>query len=245
MKLLYGIAVASVNQLAELPELKKAAFLEVPSSLRELPDFRIPMAWKRRFRRVTGRSEARTLSSLIDAKKSIQIDFLRVFAGCCEYFSKLGAAEISLGVDWEAAFSDPGYALKVRDILRSCYGITEKYSLTPILELRIPGSAAAGGMDFYRFRNSLMIPVRVLIDLHPHEPGALELMERFSATMPFVCDKLRISFDAAGGNYLTGKLLERICKCVRPAGVAIPEISFYPGRSADHDAFAALNSVIP
>lgn len=245
MKLRYGITVASMRQLAELPELKKAAFLELPSTLREQSDFKLPAAWKSRFKRVTGRSEARTLSSLIDAKKSILIDFLRVFSGCCENFAKLGASEITLGVDWEAAFSDPAYAREISSILRSCFGITEKHALALILELRVPGSAAAGGMGFYRFRNSLMIPVRTLVDLHPHEPGALELMERFSAAMPFECDKLRISFDASGGNYLTEKLLARICKCVRPAGAAIPEITLYPGENADREAFAALGEVIP
>ena len=88
MKLRYGIAAAAVKQLAELPELKNAAFLEVSSALREQSDFRIPAAWKARFQRVSGRSESRTLSSLIDARKSIQIDFLRGFSKSCEYFSK-------------------------------------------------------------------------------------------------------------------------------------------------------------
>ena len=89
-----------------------------------------------------------------------------------------------------------------------------------------------------------MFPVRTLIDLHPHEPAALDMLARLYDRMPFECDNFRISFDAAGGNYMSGKLLEMIRRSLRQVGPEIPEICFYPGRNADKTAFELLSTVI-
>lgn len=244
MKLHYGIAVASAKQLNDLPGLEKVDFLELPSFLRDEPDLVIPPVWKKRLLRAGGRREARTLSSLVCAGSGIKLEYFRMFSGCCADFSRWGAKEITLCVDWEAAFSDTDYAVNLREILRCCFGITEKYRLKPVLELRIPGSAVLDPAQFIKFRNSLLIPVRTLVDLHPHEPGALEFLEKFSAAMPFDSSCFRISFDAVGGNYLTVKLLDKICQYIRPAGAETPQICFYPGKNADREAYLLLETVM-
>ncbi len=244
MKLHLGISVASLKQLAELPELRTAVFLELPFGLCGQPDLVLPEFWKNRFRRAGGRSEGRTLNSLVEAGGVMRREFFRMFSRNCAAIAALNATEISLTVDWENAFADAGYADGLRDILRCCYGIAFKYSLTPVIELRIPGSAVITPLQFIRFRDSLMIPVRTLIDLHPHEPGSLEILETFSGKFHFECSKFRISFDASGGNYLTVKLLDRIKNCIHPVGCEIPEICFYPGRNADRESFQALQPVI-
>ena len=244
MKLHYGISISTAAQLAELPELKKAAFLELPFSLCGQPDFILPKNWKNRLHRISGRSQGRTLNSLIDAGSSMSREFYRFFAKICAVAAASKAREISLAVDWENALENTGYAAKLRTILRCCYGIAQKNELTPVIELRIPGTAVNRDMDFIRLRDSWMIPVRTLIDLHPHEPGSLEMLETFFASHHFDCNKFRISFDASGGNYLTGKLLDRVKNCIRPVGAEMTEICFYPGRNADRDCYQALQAVI-
>lgn len=245
MKIDYGIAVTSVRQLTELPELERADFLELPSSCVQAPDFILPKAWQSRVFRISSRSEARTFSAMIGAGRKMAVDFCRLFARRCEDCAALGVKEITLTVDWESLMNDADYADKLREILRCCYGIVEKYHLTAVLELRIPGFIAGMPHDFLRFRNSLLFPVRTLVDLHPHEPGALELLNTYAKAMPFDVSRFRVSFDALGGNYLTVGLLDKIRSVIRPVGGEIPQICFYPGRSADKAAFAALDAVIP
>lgn len=245
MKIDYGVAVTSIRQLVELPELKRADFLELPSSCVQSPDFVLPKFWQSRVFRISSRSEARTFSAMIGAGRKMAVDFCRLFGRRCEDCSELGIKEITLTVDWESLMNDPAYADMLREILRCCYGIVEKYRLTAVLELRIPGLIAGMPKDFLRFRNSLLFPVRTLVDLHPHEPGALELLETYAGSMPFDVSRFRVSFDAAGGNYLTVGLLDRIRNVIRPVGGENPQICFYPGRSADKSAFAALEAVIP
>lgn len=244
MKLHYSIAVSSPGQLADLPDLKMVDSVEITSALRSDSGLVIPAAWQKSLFRMSCRSESRTINALIDSGSAMTRDFLRVFSACCADCVKYNIREISLGADWENIFSDPSYAEKFREILRCCFGITVKYNLTAVLEVRVPGVAAGDPLEFLRFRDSLLFPVRTLINFHPHEPGALDVMEKFSAALPFEVSRIRVSFDAADGNYLTPRLLERIKAAIRPVGKEIPELCFYPGRSADKSAFAALSAVL-
>ena len=243
MKLRYGVAVSTVEQLQELPALPKVDFLEIASALPEHPDFAVPSFWQKRLRRATGRSEARTLGSLIDAGGSIRQEFFRVFGAQCRKFAGYGIGEISLGIDWETVFYDPDYASALRDILRTCYGIAVKNGLTALLEVRIPGIGAGQAMEFIKFRNSFLLPVRTLIDLHPHEPGALDMLAVFSGQLPFESSKFRISVDVSGGNYLSEQLLHRIKESLHKSGAEVPELCFYPGKNADKTAYEQFNMV--
>lgn len=244
MKLHYGISVASAGQLSELPDFAAADFLELPSYFCEACRISVPEKWKTRVRRFSCRRESAALISLMDAGSAVQMDFFREFGGCCAAFAAVGVKEVSLGIDWETVLSGNCQLDRLRKILACCFGITSKYGMRVLLELRIPGTAANDIMGFLKFRNSLMFPVRTLIDLHPHEPAALDMLARLYDRMPFECDNFRISFDAAGGNYMSGKLLEMIRRSLRQVGPEIPEICFYPGRNADKTAFELLSTVI-
>ena len=244
MKIRYSIAVSTPWQLAELPDLKQVDSVELSSAMRSDTALVIPPAWKKRLFRMSCRMEAGTINALIDSGSAMSRDFYRMFSDCCADCIKFNMREISLGIDWENTLSDPEYVVKLREILRCCFGIAMKYQLAVLLEIRIPGIAAVQALDFLRFRDSLLFPVRTLVNFHPHEPGALELMEEFSSTLPFEVSKFRVSFDAANGNYMTPKLLEKIKTSLRPVGKEIPELCFYPGSSADRYAFAALETVM-
>ncbi|MBR2720714.1 MAG: hypothetical protein IKB74_05195 [Lentisphaeria bacterium] len=244
MKINYGIAVSSFRQLSELPELKKAGFLEVASNCIQSPDFVLPRAWKNRLNRVTNRSEARTFSAMIGSGRGVMKEFYRVFSRNCEAYARLGVTEITLTVDWETVVNDSDYADELREVLRCCYGIIYRNRQTALLEMRIPGFISSIPENFIQFRNSLLFPVRTLIDFHPHEPGALEMLTAFAKKMPFDSSRFRVSFDASGGNYLSSNLLEKILSSLHIVGKEIPEICFYPGRSADKAAFAALEAVL-
>lgn len=236
--------VSSLRQLSELPELKKAGFLEISSSCFRTPGFVVPAGWKKRLLRVSTRSEARTFGALIGAGRGVMMEFYRLFARNCEEYARMGVREIAMTVDWETLTGDDLYADKLRDVLRCCYGIMSEYKLCALLELRIPGFISSRPVEFRKFRNSLLLPIRTLIDFHPHEPGALELLSDYAAEMPFDTSRFRVSFDASGGNYLSDNLLEKIQEKLHAVGKEIPEISFYPGRSADKTAFAELEAVL-
>ena len=244
MKISRGVMVASARQLAELPELKQADFLEVPALMADTPDLTVPAAWKGRLRRAECRGEARVLTSVIDAGRGVKQDFFRAFGARCEALCRFGVREITVGTDWETIFSDAAYAGKLREILHCCFGIAERYSMTVFLEVRTPGNAAARPAEYRKFRDALLLPVRTLIDLHPHEPGALEMLDSFAGAMPFDCGFFRVSFDASGGNYLSGRLLEKITAMLRPVGRELPSLCFYPGRGADREAFRMLEAVM-
>ena len=244
MKINYGIAVSSVRQLSELPDLKKAGFLEVASNCIRSSDFVLPKAWKTRLSRVSSRSEARTFSAMIGSGRGVMMEFYRMFSRYCEENAAFGVKEITLTVDWETVVNDDVYAAELREVLRCCYGIIARNRQSAILEMRIPGFISSMPEKFIHFRNSRLFPVRTLIDFHPHEPGALELLAEFSRKMPFESSRFRVSFDASGGNYLSVNLLEKIQDSLRIVGKEIPEICFYPGRSADKAAFEALEAVL-
>ena len=244
MKINYGITVSSLRQLSELPDLKKAGFLEISSSCFRTPGFVVPAGWKKRLFRVSTRSEARTFGALIDSGRGVKMEFYRLFARNCEEYTSIGIREITMTVDWETVTNDDLYADKMREVLRCCYGIMFEHRLTAVLELRIPGFISSQPLEFLKFRDSLLFPIRTLVDFHPHEPGALELLSSYAAAMPFDSSRFRVSFDASGGNYLSGNLLEKIREKLHAVGKEVPEIAFYPGRSADKAAFAALESVL-
>ena len=245
MKLRYGFSIGSAAQLSELPAASKADFLELSSALFdsvELPPFASRRQGK--IQRFNGRYEAKTLNSLVGAGHGVFMDFYREFSRRCAFFSSLGIREVALKPDWESAVSDTEYAGELRKILQCCFGITAKFNLSVLLELRIPGNAANFPDKLLKFRNSLMYPLHLLIDLHPHEPGALDNFAAFSAAMPFESDRLRLSFDAGNGNYVSGKLLEVIRKSVRKGGANPPEICFSPGESAGKELFTDLEQVM-
>lgn len=244
MKINYGIAVSSVRQLSELPDLKKAGFLEVSSNCIQSSDFILPKAWKKRLCRVSSRSEARTFNAMIGSGRGVMMEFYRIFSRYCEDYAASGVSEITLTVDWENVVNDTVYADKLREVLRCCYGIIARNNQSAILEMRIPGFVSSMPEKFIQFRNSLLFPIRTLIDFHPHEPGALEMLAEFARKMPFESSRFRVCYDASGGNYLTSNLLEKIQDSLRIVGKEVPEICFYPGRSAEKSAFTALETVL-
>ena len=133
MKLHLGISVASLKQLAELPELRTAVFLELPFGLCGQPDLVHPEFWKNRFRRAGGRSEGRTLNSLVEAGGVMRREFFRMFSRNCAAIAALNATEISLTVDWENAFADQirkrEMLLRFDETRRNCSAIRESNSV--------------------------------------------------------------------------------------------------------------------
>ncbi|MBE6390243.1 MAG: hypothetical protein E7043_08765 [Lentisphaerae bacterium] len=244
MKLRYGVSVSTIKQLQELPGLPEIDFLEITPALREHPEFSIPEKWKKRICRASGRSEARSLDSLVYAGATMRQEFFRYWGSVCDKLTETGISQVTLGIDWETISNDLHYASVMRDMLRCCFGIAQKHDLSLLLEVRIPGGIAGRVMEFVKFRNSLLLPVKNVIDLHPHEPGALASVGEIFEKLPFDCSNFRVSVDVSGGNCLTGQLLERIKKCLCRIGPEVPEICFYPGSNADKTAYEQFYAVI-
>lgn len=206
-------------------------------------DFTLPAFWKKKTLFIRNSSDRKFFSTLPDAGSGVRQDFYRL----CE--QRFAAAE-ALNAQYATFAPELEYDSEANTgkILRNAFGVyfgfAEKYRIPLALELRIPSNAAAAPDKFCKYKHALLYPLRTMCVLHPHEPGALEAMENFSAQCKFDCDMLRVCFDAASGNYLSGTLLNKILTFIRPAGSAAPVLIFDPGKNADISVFQDLNQLV-
>lgn len=243
MKIIYGVAVSGSGDMAALPKVPEFPLLEIPGTLCADPGVCQKRAFHGKKLMINNSSDIRFFRSLPDAGSGVRQDFYRLFANRCRIAASLGAVAASLAPDLESALSGQEQ-VKFRQTLGMCFGIAEKFRLPLNLELRIPGAAAVKPEAFLNFKKSLLYPLRTMCVLHPHEPGALDAMEKFSAVCRFECDMCRIVFDAASGNYITANLLRKVLSMLRQAGAALPVVIFDPGSGAEAHTFTELKNLV-
>ena len=241
MKIRYGISINNDGEINDLPDLPAIELVEVPGDQWSNADFVLPARWRQKELWIRNSDDIRFFRSLPDAGSGVRQEFYRLFTQRCQTAAANNAFASSLAPDLENALHDPAYAAKLHDTLGVCFGIAEKIRLPLTLELRIPGAAAADPAGYLRFKHSLLYPLRTLCAIHPHEPGALEALEKFAGECKFDCDIFRVSFDAASGNYLSDNLFSRLRQFIRRSGFAAPVIIFDPGHNADKNTYAELN----
>lgn len=149
---------------------------------------------------------------------------------------KLGARWASLDVDAARAVEDPEYAAELRRILLTVGGALVKTGWREplLLPVRIPAPGRAADPErLLKFRHELPIAgMRLVFELHPHEPGALEWGWR--ELLGFEARWWRLCFDPASGNRLSAGALSRFLEFSALAPEP-PRVLFSP--AAETDAF--------
>ena len=241
MKIHYGISINDSEDIAGLPPLPAIDLVEVPGDLCSGTDFALPRHWRQKQLWIRNSDDIRFFRSLPDAGFGVRQEFFRLYSRRCQAAAAVNACGCSIAPDLENALNDPEYAVKLRGAMGVCFGIAEKLRLPLTLELRIPGAAAVNPAGFLRFKHTLLYPLRTVCAIHPHEPGALEALEKFTGECQFDSDVFRVCFDAASGNYLSDTLFRKLRQLIRKSGFAAPVIIFDPGPGADSNTYAELN----
>lgn len=241
MKIHYGVSINSDSGVNDLPDLPALELVEVPGDWCGSAEFALPRKWRRKKLWLRNSDDIRFFRSLPDAGSGVRQEFYRLFAKRCQAAVTANAGCCSLAPDLEYALNEPDHAAKLHRTLGVCFGIAEKCRLPLTLEVRIPGAAAAKTADFLRFKHALLYPLRTICAIHPHEPGALEALEKFAGDCKFDCDIFRVCFDAASGNYLSDNLFNKLRQFLRKSGFADPVIIFDPGCGADKNTYLELN----
>lgn len=244
MKKFYGISVESAEQLELLAAMTEFDVLELPGALLESADFKIPSASGNKKIVINNRDTLRFFRSLSSSGMGIKQEFFRLISRRCKRAAELNAVSFSLFPDWEN-FAAPGESRReLLEIMQMCCGIVQRNGLNLSVFVRLPGWID-GQWDMIReFKKSLLYPVQMAVDFHPHEPGALSGAEKYSDNFHFDSDFWRISFDAASGNYLSGSLCRKIFSLIRKSGAKIPVMIFAPGEKADRWSFSAINDLL-
>lgn len=133
------------------------------------------------------------------------------FAERCRMAADAGVKSFSIAFDIFQAMAVPEYSTKLAIFLKRCAGVISRFKLNMRFVCRIPGgSNFERWEDILTFRRKLMIPdVDVLLELHPHEPNASDVVGSALRTFRFNDDMRRICYDSGMGNTLTPEALKR------------------------------------
>ncbi len=243
MKKYYGISISSAEQLDLLPVMPDIDVLELPGVLLESSAFKIPAAFANKKIVINNRDTLRFFRSLSGAGMGIKQEFFRLISRRCKRAAELNICSFSLFPDWEMFSASQEYCQEFMEVMQMCCGIFQRDGLDLSVGVRLPGDTE--NWDVLRkFKKSLLYPVRMMADFHPHEPGALEKAENYSENFHFDSDFWRINFDAASGNYLSSSLYKKLFSLLRKSGALIPVMIFAPGDKADRWTFSEINGAL-
>lgn len=244
MKINYGISISGDTDISMLTEFPEFQTLELPGNMVADKNFSLPRGFEPGNIFIRNNDERRFFRTLPDAGSGIRQDFYRLVQQKLSAAAKIGARGITLVPDWENLLTLDKIPENLRSVLGVYCGIAELNRIPLLLELRIPGRAAESPQKYIRFKHTMLYPFRTLCEIHPHEPGALDAIEKFAAECRFDCDIFRICFDADAGNHLTGTLFERLLKLLKPGGSDQPLLIFSPGEKADKSVYCELVRLI-
>lgn len=216
MSVRYGISAASAEQLlslpARVPECLKC--VEFPGDVLDSSGGCHKLASLARngavlFGRDFITPEIAGLIPEENCKLRSELEFH--FTERCRKAAGVGMRVFSVAFDIFQAMNTPEYKEKLAVFLKRCAGVIAGMGLNMRLVCRIPGG---GNFDRWEellaFRQSLMLPgLDLLLELHPHEPNASEIMNSALHTFRFNDDLRRICYDSGSGNILTAGALKR------------------------------------
>lgn len=132
------------------------------------------------------------------------------FSRRCALAAEAGAREFSVAFDLLQAVEDPRSREQLAVFLRRCGGVAHSFGQTMRLVCRIPCGSRPVWEEILAFRNRLLLPgIDLLLELHPHEPNALETMNAALKSFRFHDEFRRICYDSSSGNVLTSGALKR------------------------------------
>ena len=242
MSILFGISLVLPEQLQALPaklpgHLQAVEFpgdvLDAPGGSRKL--FSLGKSGVR----LCGRDFIPPdIAGLIPGENAkIRAELEAHFFRRCEAAEEAGVKDISVAFDLLQAVEDPRFREQLAVFLRRCGGVVHAFGQTMRLVCRIPCGSRPVWEEILAFRNSLLLPgIDLLLELHPHEPNALETMNAALKSFRFHDGSRRICYDSASGNVLTSGALKRCSATFFRGGEHEMRLFFAPG-SAKFDAF--------
>ena len=155
----------------------------------------------------------------------------------CALAAEAGVKEFSVAFDLLQAVDDPRSREQLALFLRRCGGVIHSFGQTMRLECRIPCGSRQAWEDILAFRNGLLLPgIDLLLELHPHEPNAPEIIGSALKSFRFHDEFRRICYDSSSGNVLTSGALKR-CSATFFRGAEHEMRLFFAPGSAKFDAF--------
>ncbi len=155
----------------------------------------------------------------------------------CALAAEVGVKEFSVAFDLLQAVEDPRFREQLAVFLRRCGGVACSFGQTMRLVCRIPCGSRQAWEDILAFRNSLLLPgIELLLELHPHEPNAPEIMSAALKSFRFHDGFRRICYDSSSGNVLTSGALKR-CSATFFRGEEHEIRLFFAPGSAKFDTF--------
>ena len=244
MKIDYGISIGSDCPVSLLRETEEFSAVEIPGSMLAGKNFALPAALSRKKLFVRNNDERSFFRTVSDTNSGIRQDFYRLIQQKLDAAAQAGVSGVTITADMENLTVQEKLPENLRALLGVYCGMAEARRIPLLLEIRIPGKAAEMPEAYLQLKHALLYPYRTLCEIHPHEPGALEALEKFSAGCRFECSMFRVCFDAAAGNHLTAALFTRLQKLLRPVGSETPVMIFSPGNGADTAILSELARLI-
>lgn len=151
----------------------------------------------------------------------------------CLKASELGVKNFSVAFDIFQGVSSVEYREKLGCFLRRCAGVIREFGQKLHLVCRIPGGGNFDHWDdLYKFRMELLCPdIEFLLELHPHEPNASEVIARALQTFRLHDSCRRICYDSGVGNTLTAAALKRCTESFAKGLEQEMMIFFYSGNA--------------
>ena len=216
MSVRFGISAVFPEQLSQLPSklpqnLNAVEFpgsmLDTAAGIQKLNQLRKNnvLLWGREF--ITPEIAALIPSENCKLRAELEIHFQKR----CVLAAELGVKHFSVAFDLFQAVSDGSYREQLSCFLRRCAGVIHPLGQTLLTVCRIPGGGTFDRWeDLLKFRRDLLCPgIGLLLELHPHEPGAPEIINRALKVFRLHDTCRRICYDSGVGNTLTPAALKR------------------------------------
>lgn len=211
----FGISAVSPEQLLALPARlpRRLAAVEFPGDMLEsAAGFQKLSQLARNGALLCGRDFiSPEIAALIPEENcKLRSELENHFFQRCAKAAELGVSDFSVAFDIFQAVNSPGYREKLGRFLRRCAGVIHNFGQTLYLVCRVPGGGTFDRWEeLLKFRNELLSPgIELMVELHPHEPGASEAIAAALKSFRFHDFRRRICYDSGVGNTLTGAALK-------------------------------------
>ena len=232
MSVRFGISAVLPEQLSQLPVklpplLNAVEFpggmLDTAAGIQKLNQLRKNkvLLWGREF--ISPEIAALIPSENCKLRAELEIHFQKR----CVQAAELGVKYFSVTFDLFQATSDMKYHEQLSCFLRRCAGVIHPLGQTLLTVCRIPGGGTFEQWEkLLKFRRDLLCPgIELLLELHPHEPNAPEIINRALHVFRLHDTYRRICYDSGVGNTLTPAALKR-CSESRAVGLEQDMIIF-------------------
>ena len=168
----------------------------------------------------------------------VKLEFDRKLHERCSIASSLGVGIAGAAFDVVRALEYPEYENSLIQLIKSSLGAFYENRLDVAVSGRIPAAPGSPDiMQFIAFNKKILYPrLTTVMEMHIHEPGAFEELEKHFSIIRFHRKFWRICFEPEHGNYLSSILLKRFLDTADMKSVVDAKVAISPGRLMPDDA---------